>query len=466
MANEDYYAFKVPPKKLGRRNWKLRTKGRKVLNIVWHTAENTPDRKPPDSGAESIAAYFSRTRRAASAHVCVDSDSAVFYLPSRYMAWHCIGANAFSVGIEICTQASKWEWLLRDARDYALDLLWRTAQVSAGYAISLGIEVRHVTGSQAKVGTTGIFGHGEWDSKRRTDPGPDFPWETATQMTRYIVAAFGDSDVRGMPMDGVTAAELERLGAEHGWDPVFEPDHSGDRVTPRRVRKDVKAEVGAEAAKKSRKTGMSMIERTVRDNTAEVQRLRAEVRELRAEVAALRAEVEESRRRPPPPAAAPERDLGGTPLSAPEVPPPTPQRFVPSEDDQIGLRSNNPGNIRFTGDRWRGLADPPQNARGFCVFTEARFGIRAMTKLLMNYHSRHGLTTIKGMATRWAPEWDGNDPETYARKVGIWSRFGTEQPLTMDERTLMRLVPAFIRMENGSCPYADWEIAEGVGLAL
>ena len=42
-----------------------------------------------------------------------------------------------------------------------------------------------------------------------------------------------------------------------------------------------------------------------------------------------------------------------------------------------GLRNNNPGNLRLSGDRWKGLR-PVQTDKEFFQFTDMRYGYRAM----------------------------------------------------------------------------------------
>lgn len=65
-------------------------------------------------------------------------------------------------------------------------------------------------------------------------------------------------------------------------------------------------------------------------------------------------------------------------------------------------RNNNPGNIRLTGDRWRGQVLPPPD-RGFVTFAEPKWGYRALFVILEGYMIRHGLVTIRGIIGRYAP---------------------------------------------------------------
>ena len=63
-----------------------------------------------------------------------------------------------------------------------------------------------------------------------------------------------------------------------------------------------------------------------------------------------------------------------------------------------GIRNNNPGNIKYNGINWAGLSIPPSDGV-FCVFTEARYGLRALGKLLRNYNRYYGIRAINGIIT-------------------------------------------------------------------
>lgn len=50
-----------------------------------------------------------------------------------------------------------------------------------------------------------------------------------------------------------------------------------------------------------------------------------------------------------------------------------------------GIRNNNPGNIKKTSDKWEGLNADQSKDDTFCQFSDAKYGIRAMAKLLYKY---------------------------------------------------------------------------------
>lgn len=145
------------------------SRNKRVKYIVIHTAENLPDCEPPDLGAEAIAKYLAGTSRDASCHECVDTDSFLPMLPDNYTAWHARGANADGWGLEICTQAAKWDDLPQSYRD----VLYRmAANRSRRAALALDVPMVKTTFG----GPAGFIGHFEVDPSRRSDPGRHFDW--------------------------------------------------------------------------------------------------------------------------------------------------------------------------------------------------------------------------------------------------------------------------------------------------
>jgi len=128
-----------------------------------------------------------------------------------------------------------------------------------------------------------------------------------------------------------------------------------------------------------------------------------------------------------------------------------------------GLRNNNAGNIRH-GDKWQGMAalqlDP-----SFITFTNEKFGIRAMARVLSNYRDRHGLVTVSGIISRWAPSVE-NDTDSYVNQVS--RALGVSANTVIDTRNadvMELLIAAIIKHENGQQPYSAELIKEGIALA-
>ena len=117
-----------------------------------------------------------------------------------------------------------------------------------------------------------------------------------------------------------------------------------------------------------------------------------------------------------------------------------------------GIRNRNPGNIRRSGDRWKGLATS-QSDPAFFVFEAPLWAIRAMAVILRNYQKRNGLRTIAQIIGRWAPPGE-NDTAGYVAAVSKEMGVGSRERLDLyDGRTLRALIAAIIRRENGLQPY-------------
>jgi hypothetical protein len=138
-----------------------------------------------------------------------------------------------------------------------------------------------------------------------------------------------------------------------------------------------------------------------------------------------------------------------------------------------GYRNRNPGNIEHSPrNPWQGLADPPLEAAPsgggrarFARFVSHEYGIRALATLLTTYQDRHGLRTIRGIVSRWAPGAE-NDTEAYIAAVA--RRMGREPRASLDLHTygdLRPLVEAIIQHELGGQPYGRATIDAGLRLA-
>ena len=116
----------------------------------------------------------------------------------------------------------------------------------------------------------------------------------------------------------------------------------------------------------------------------------------------------------------------------------------------LGVRLNNPGNLRYNDrDKWQGLADPSQES-GFFNFLTPVDGLRAMAITLIAYQDRMGLRTINSILNTYAPPADHNDTNRYASSVSSATGFGLDEPL--DLHTIQHLKPlmqAMVRVEIG-----------------
>lgn len=67
----------------------------------------------------------------------------------------------------------------------------------------------------------------------------------------------------------------------------------------------------------------------------------------------------------------------------------------------LGIRNNNPFNIKYNNiNKWKGLTG---SNKGFCVFSDMEFGLRAGIYLLRKYINVYKLKSVKEIIGRFAP---------------------------------------------------------------
>jgi hypothetical protein len=140
-----------------------------------------------------------------------------------------------------------------------------------------------------------------------------------------------------------------------------------------------------------------------------------------------------------------------------------------------GIRNHNPGNIdRVTGVTWQGQAEDQSSDSRFVVFTDPRWGIRAIARVLITYQdkrlARDGskIDTVDEFIDRWAPKHE-NDTDAYVAHVRQMLGLGQEEfPGEVDVyryADMRGLLIAIITHENGVQPYDDATIDAGLRLA-
>jgi N-acetylmuramoyl-L-alanine amidase-like protein len=180
--------------------WYHRGRLRPVRLIVIHDMEWAE--RP--STAEDCARMFATMSRQASAHICVDSDSAVRCVADADTAWAAPGANSDGLQLEMAgfARQSRAEWL----DDYSQAMLGQAAKVVATWCAKYGIPARRLTLGELKAGQKGIIGH--IDASRayggdHTDPGGGFPWDVLLELVR--------AELDGKPADIEPASWTENL---------------------------------------------------------------------------------------------------------------------------------------------------------------------------------------------------------------------------------------------------------------
>ncbi len=123
-----------------------------------------------------------------------------------------------------------------------------------------------------------------------------------------------------------------------------------------------------------------------------------------------------------------------------------------------GIRNNNPGNIRLSSAKWQGQKKFQMDT-GFVEFDDPVFGLRALMRLLLNYHYRHALDTVESIINRYAPPHE-NATDGYINHVCRILRIGRREKIALaDKDRLVAFAKAICRHENGippkDCP-KDW----------
>lgn len=112
----------------------------------------------------------------------------------------------------------------------------------------------------------------------------------------------------------------------------------------------------------------------------------------------------------------------------------------------LGLRNNNPGNMRPTGDSWQGMAG---SDGGFLQFVDLSYGIRAW---LVDYYgklTRKGFKTVRQYIEAYAPPSE-NNTEVYIKSVCSETGLTPASPLPTQRDKVTSLMMAIFRHENGN----------------
>lgn len=122
------------------------------------------------------------------------------------------------------------------------------------------------------------------------------------------------------------------------------------------------------------------------------------------------------------------------------------ENYLGRSDLTIGIRNNNPGNIRKSGINWQG--ETACNSAFEC-FSNMFYGIRALVKNLKSYYFNRGLTTVGEIIYRWAPPSE-NDSDSYVNYVSGYMGIAPNQPFEWNFRNVSLLTEAIITVENGA----------------
>lgn len=129
-----------------------------------------------------------------------------------------------------------------------------------------------------------------------------------------------------------------------------------------------------------------------------------------------------------------------------------------------GIANHNPMNLRDYNIPWDGRIGVDD--KGFTVFKEPVYGIRAGTLDILNDFIKDKKTTTQALLSEFAPKTE-NPTENYvkyvAQAVGVKP---DEQVNLLDKEVLCKFICAIIRFENGKNPYEIELINNAMNLAL
>ena len=129
-----------------------------------------------------------------------------------------------------------------------------------------------------------------------------------------------------------------------------------------------------------------------------------------------------------------------------------------------GLRNNNPGNIRHSKARWRGMR-PVQEDPDFVQFRTMSYGYRAIFKIIRTYRAKYKVYSVSDIIRRWAPPIENNTTQyliNVCRQMGVSADF---VPNVDRKDTMCSLVAAISFCENGKRAVMS-EVEEGWDLLM
>ena len=128
----------------------------------------------------------------------------------------------------------------------------------------------------------------------------------------------------------------------------------------------------------------------------------------------------------------------------------------------LGVRNNNPMNLRDNGINWQGRTG---SSLGFVVFDSAENGIRAGARVLRTYRVKYGLKSIETIIPRYAPNSE-NNTAAYIASVSKQTGYAPNAVLPFTLDAYVPLIKAIIYHENGQNPYDDATIIRGAKAGL
>jgi hypothetical protein len=115
---------------------------------------------------------------------------------------------------------------------------------------------------------------------------------------------------------------------------------------------------------------------------------------------------------------------------------------------------------------WQGMEQDQSTDSRFVVFSDPKWGIRAIGKIMLDYYRKHGCNTVRRIIDRWAPPSENNSG-SYVNHVAEMIGAGDDSVIDVtDADILEHITKAIIEHENGRVIYDDATIVSSIDLAL
>lgn len=137
------------------------------------------------------------------------------------------------------------------------------------------------------------------------------------------------------------------------------------------------------------------------------------------------------------------------------------QSFRGRSDLPLGLRNNNPGNLRPSSGAWQGQVGTNQN---FVVFEDISWGIRAFATNFYSSVKKHNTDTLRKYINRYAPSSE-NDTNRYLKHITDTTGISADEPIPTDMESLKNILRSQMEVELGQ-KYADLVTDEDIDEGL
>ena len=186
------YLVDNPPR---RSQYRKPRRAKPTGTIVLHTAENAPDLRPPDLGAENIASFIRGRSDPGSYHTINDQDSRIRLVPFEWEAFgDGTGSNPWAIQLSIAMSADQW-WKVTEQQKlwYMAGLASAAREASDWLTVTHGISVPVRRLTKASHNEPGFCSHQDRETwfgtpGRRTDP-----WRNDDALWHLFLTLYADT---------------------------------------------------------------------------------------------------------------------------------------------------------------------------------------------------------------------------------------------------------------------------------